>query len=147
MSRPRLTQERIDDIVKRYRPRGWRVRQSKHRWEWSSASANPSKRTLYVPTLDDADALYLYLHEAGHVRLGHFEHDIPAHREEFAAEHFAVHTLRTENVCVTKLMIKDAKYRVRLHIDADIKKGIPIQRHIARWAGHKSAKRGRKASG
>lgn len=139
-----LTLERINEIVKRHRPRGWRVAQSKRRWDWSSASANWEKRTLYVPTLKDDDSLFLYLHEVGHIVRRHFHLDLPAHREEFEAEHFAVHVFRTEGIPVTKLIVSDARARLCSHIEADIKKGVPIQRHIARWANHKGKCRGRK---
>jgi hypothetical protein len=140
----KLTQERIDEIVKRYRPRGWRVSQSRHRWDWSSASANPARRTLYVPTLKDDDSLFLYLHEVGHIVLKHFDNDLPAHREEFEAERFAVHVFRTENIPVTKLILSDLRDRLCSHISADMKRGVKIQRHIARWAKHRCSS-GRRA--
>lgn len=140
----KLTQERINEIVKRYRPRGWRVAQSRHRWTWSSAKAEPNKRVLYVPTLDDDDSLFIYLHECGHVVLKHFDNDLPAHREEFEAERFAVHVFRTEGLPVTKLILSDLRARLCTHIKADIKRGVTIQRHIARWAKQRCP-RGRRA--
>ena len=48
----KLSQARIDELVKRHRPIGWRVRQSEHRWTWSSATTSYKKRTMYVPTLE-----------------------------------------------------------------------------------------------
>lgn len=140
-----LTQERINEIVKRHRPRGWRIAQSKHRWDWSSASADWARRTLSVPTLKDDDSLFLYLHEIGHIVRRHFSLKLAHHREEFEAEHFAVHVFRTEGIPVTKLIISDARDRLCAAIEADTKKQIPIQRHIARWAKHR-CKRGRKTS-
>jgi hypothetical protein len=131
-----LTQERIDEIVKRYRPRGWRVRQSRHRWEWKSASANYNRRTLYVPTLKDAPSLFLYLHECGHVHQGHFKITLPRHREEFEAERYALHVFRNEGIPVTKAIMSGVRYRLGIHIEYDIKRNTPIQRHIARWAKH-----------
>jgi hypothetical protein len=131
-----LTLERINEIVKRHRPRGWRVRQSRHRWEWSSARANSRTRTLSVPTLDDADSLFLYLHECGHVHQDHFKLTLPRHREEFEAERYALHVFRNEGIPVTKTILEDARVRVRKHIDFDIEHDVPIQPHIARWAKH-----------
>ena len=139
-----LTQERINEIVKRYRPRGWRVRQSKYRWTWESAEADNGvrkgirvgPRVIAVPTLIDDDSLFLYLHEVGHVTLGHFKHKLPRHREEFEAERFALHVFRTEGIPVTKIIMKGVRSRLRQHIKYDIDHGVPIQRHIARWAKH-----------
>ena len=131
-----LTPERIREIVKRYRPKGWRVRESKHRWKWSSALASWERRTLYVPTLIDDDSLFLFLHEVGHVRSQHFHINLPHHREEFEAERFAVHIFRTEGIPVTKLILSDLRGRLCVAIERDIAKKIPIQPHIARWAKH-----------
>jgi hypothetical protein len=141
-----LTKERINEIVKRYRPRGWKIVESKQRWEWSSAAVWSGNRTIYAPSLIDDDSLFLYLHEVGHVRLGHFDIDIPKHREEFAAECFAFHAFRAEGIPITKLIAEDAKTRIRIWIGRDTKKGIPIQHHIARWAKKKRRCRGSKSS-
>jgi hypothetical protein len=135
MSR-KLSQERINEIVKRHRPRGWRVRQSQHRWTWESAEADSNKRTLSVPTLKDDDSLFLYLHEVGHVKQDHFKLKLPKHREEFEAERFALHCFRNEGLPVTKNIMKGVRMRLCGWIDYDIKRGIPIQHHIARWAKH-----------
>lgn len=138
----KLSQERIDEIVKRYRPRGWRIRQSQHRWHWESAEADDGirkgvrigPRIIAVPVLIDDDSLFLYLHEIGHITLGHFKLKLPCHREEFEAERFALHVFRTEGLPATKAIMAGVRARMRLHIKADIKRGVPIQRHIARWA-------------
>jgi len=135
MSR-RLSQERIDEIVKRHRPRGWRVRQSKHRWAWESAEADDKARILSVPTLKDDDSLFLYLHEVGHVKQDHFKLKLPKHREEFEAERFALHVFRNEGIPVTKAIMKSLRARLRGWIDYDIKRGVKVQHHIARWAQH-----------
>ena len=143
MSR-RLSQERINEIVKRYRPRGWRVRQSKYRWAWESAEADDGTkdgvrvrpRTISVPTLKDDDSLFLYLHECGHVHQGHFKLGLPKHREEFEAERYALHVFRNEGIPVTKAIMKAVRARLRGWIDYDIKRGVKVQHHIARWALH-----------
>ncbi len=132
----KLTQERINEIVKRHRPRGWRVRQSHHRWKWESAEADDVRRTLYVPTLKDDDSLFLYLHECGHVNQGHFKLKLPRHREEFEAERYALHVFRNEGIPVTKAIMKGVRSRLCGHIEYDIRRNVPIQRHIARWAQH-----------
>lgn len=131
-----LTQERINEIVKRHRPRGWRVLQSKYRWTWESAEADDKRRTIAVPTLKDDDSLFLYLHEVGHIVQNHFKLKLPRHREEFEAERFALHIFRNEGIPVTKAIMKAVRARLRGQIDYDIKRNVPIQHHIARWAKH-----------
>lgn len=149
MSR-RLSQEKIDEIVKRYRPRGWRVAQSEHRWRWNSAESDNAKRTLYVPTLRAGhrsdESLFLYLHEVGHVVKKHFERELTHHREEFEAELFAVHIFRVEGIPVTKYIRETIRERLRGWIASDMKKDIPIERHIDRWVNQKAKSRGRRAS-
>lgn len=133
---PKLTQERIDEIVKRYRPRGYRVRQSRHRWKWESAEVCNKKKYIAVPTLKDDDSLFLYLHEVGHVKLDHFKVKLPKHREEFEAERFALHVFRSEGIPVTKAIMIGVRARLHAWINRDIKRGKPISRHILRWAKH-----------
>jgi hypothetical protein len=145
MSNKVLTQERINEIVKRHRPRGWKVKQSAYRWKWSSADTHRTKRVngivqlvklIEVPTINDDDSLFIYLHEVGHVVQGHFALKLPRHREEFEAERFALHVFRNEGIPVTKYIMKKVRYRLCQHIKYDIKHGNPIQHHIARWAKH-----------
>lgn len=145
MARP-MSQERIDEIVKRHRPRGWRVAQSRHRYIWDSAECCKKKRIIRVPTLKDDESIFLFLHEIGHIVRGHFERKLPHHIEEFEAELFAVHIFRAENLPVTKYIRECIRERLRFWIEVDTKKGVPIKRHIARWANHKVKSRGRKSS-
>lgn len=141
-----VTEERVREIVKRYRPRGWRIRETIWRYEWSCAEACPFTRTLHVPILDDSHGLFLFLHEVGHVTRNDFTSDLPQHRQEFAAERFAFHIFRVEGIPVTKELRENARYRVRIWIANDTKKGIPIQHHIACWAKTKRRCRGSKSS-
>lgn len=129
-----LTQDRIDGIVKRHRPRGWRVRESALRYKSQSALACPFKRTLYVPTLKDEGALFLFLHECGHVKHDHFKIVQPTHREEFEAEQFAVHVFTNEGIQIPRDVLSLARERVRLWIADDERKGVAIQAHVRRWA-------------
>lgn len=133
MSKP-FTTEMIPALVKRYRPRGWTVQESRHRWTWTSAEANHVRRTIYVPTLNDLDALQLFLHECGHIILKHWDHDQPKHKEEFEAEKFSLGILRNEGISVPKQNVLDAKVRVRGWISHDEARLISIKPHIRRWA-------------
>lgn len=131
-----LAQDRIDAIVKRHRPKGWRVRESRHRYAVTSAEAHYEKRTLYVPTLCDTGSLFLFLHECGHVVSGHFHTSLPQHREEYEAERYAIHVFRNEGVPLSRNLLGEARSRVRGIINQDANRGIKIQPHIARWAKH-----------
>jgi len=135
-----LTQERINGVVHRHRPKGWRVRESKHRYAVSSAEAHYEKRTLYVPTICDKNSLFIFLHECGHVVSRHFHLDLTAHREEFEAERYAIHVFRNEGIPLPRSVLDEARSRIRGIINQDIRKGIRIQPHIARWAKHGGSK-------
>lgn len=132
----RLTKERIHDIVKRHRPRGWRIAESEHRWRWCSAEADDTKRILRVPTLKDDESLFLYLHEVGHVLQRHFtlRPPLPHHREEFEAERYAMYVFRTEGIKVTRTILEGARSRVNAAIERDERRGVKIQRQVLLWA-------------
>jgi hypothetical protein len=127
---------RIGEIVKRHRPRGWRVRESKHRFKVNSGLADHNRRTLYVPTLIDESALFLFLHECGHVKHRHFDSDVnqPIHRDEFEAEQYAIHVFKNEGIRLPRELLSRARERVRHWIAHDEKHGVPIQAHVRRWA-------------
>jgi hypothetical protein len=140
-----LTQERIDEIVKRYRPRGYTIKPTHHRWQWDTAEVCNKKRVIACPTLKDDESLFLFIHEVGHVTLGHFKHKLPRHKEEFEAERFALHVFRAEGIPVTKYIMNLVRLRLQGHIDYDLKRNIPILPHVARWARHRCY-RGRSTS-
>lgn len=129
-----MTPEQVREIVRRHRPRGWRVRESRHRYAVQSALAHWEKRTLYVPTLLDESALFLFLHECGHERQRHFHVDLPAHREEFEAEQYAIHVFRSEGIRLPKELLAAARARVREVIRKDEMRGVEIQLHVRKWA-------------
>lgn len=136
MSRP-VTTEKIAELVKRYRPRGWTVQQSRHRRQtlerYASGLADPNKRTLYVPPLVDLPGLQVFLHESGHVILKHFDNALHFHVVEFEAEKFAINVLRNENIRVPIDLISGARSRVRYWVERDEARGIPIKANIRRW--------------
>lgn len=135
-----LTRDRINDIVKRYRPKGWRIAESHHRWKWSSAEADDTKHVLRVPTLQDAESLFLYLHEVGHVLQRHFtiRPALPHHREEFEAEKFAMMVFRNEGIAVDRDILEAARVRVRGAIERDERRGVKISFYVARWANRQA---------
>jgi hypothetical protein len=129
-----LTADLIRQIVKRHKPRGWRVRESKHRYNVVSGSAHWDKRTLYVPTLKDAISLFVFLHECGHVHMRHFHLTQPDHRQEYEAELYAVHVFRSEGIPLSRSLLALAKERVKRVVEIDERHGIKIQAHVRRWA-------------
>lgn len=134
MARRPLTLEQIAEIVKRYRPRGWRIRQSHHRWVWRTALVVWETKTIHVPTLKDEESLFIFMHEVGHITHGHFRMGLSSHREEFEAERFAIHIFRTEGIPVTQSIMNLARLRIQEWIKRDLKEDVVIQPHIARWA-------------
>jgi hypothetical protein len=133
-----VTTDKIAELVKRYRPRGWTIQQSRWRRATSerhaSGMADKTKRTLYVPTLVDIDALLIFLHECAHVILKHWDHPLPLHVVEFEAEKFAINVLRNENIRVSSELIDGARARVRGWVKYDEARNIPIKANVRRWA-------------
>lgn len=103
-------------IAKRYLPKGWRLKERKSR-HGNDGLADASRKTLYCPPLDDAYALYVALHEAGHI---HLKHSICPGRsskeqlaqqwiEEYEAETYAIATCRLEGVKVSRDTLAEAR--------------------------------------
>ena len=123
-----------EGIVKRHRPRGWRVCYSKRKDaaleyvrkhprcepKQDIACAEPSKRTIYAPHTVDPFSLQILLHEFGHVHLHHWDQGKSVeHREEFEAERWAMEIMRMEGVKVPRIGMSRAKLYVRSCIKSD----------------------------
>jgi len=124
----------IKTIVRKYRPKGWRVRESKRRSKSQSGLAVWKTKTLLVPVLEDGPSLFVFLHECGHVRLGHGTVPRPRHQEEYEAEKFAIHAMKVEGLSISPGVLNHAKINVWNRIAEDEAKGIKISKHILRWA-------------
>jgi len=114
-------QERIDKVVSRYLPRGWRLVEEKP--DDCDGEANGATRTIRCRPIKTPYTLYVFLHEVGHVRNGHCGVNAkkPSWREEFEAEIYAIGMMRASRFTVTRYMLRHAKANVRDHIiDAEI---------------------------
>lgn len=123
----------FDEIVRRYRPNGWRViHRSMASPKALALSIHDGKgKRIICPEIVDRESLFLYLHECGHVHLGHFKLTLETAREEYEAERWAMNTMRQEGIAVPRSVIKDAKDRVRRHIKAA---GGETDPHVKRYA-------------
>lgn len=135
---PALDPEQIEDIMRRYRPRGWRVYESEHRRKHGGSGVcySAPRRLIVTPLVGDAWDLHTYLHECGHVHRGHFRRTIPHHREEFEAEMFGLHVLRAEGVPLPRGVWRESRKRVETAIAVDLvrKEPPPIYPPAQRWA-------------
>lgn len=125
---PELTPEKIADIVRRYRPRGFRVAQSRHRSKVMSGLCDLENRILRVPLLRDVESLAVFLHECAHIHLGHFKRDIPHYEEEWEAERYSFLILRAEGIFVPSVVRRAMEYRIYLAHDT-----AGIARPMIRW--------------
>lgn len=107
-----------EEIVKRYKPKGWKIiHRSKASPDALALSIHDAKgKRIICPKVVDRPTLFLYLHECGHVHLGHFKLTLETAREEYEAERWAMNTMRQEGIPVPRQVIKDAKWRVKKHI-------------------------------
>lgn len=146
-----------DDIIKRHRPRGWKVYHSKRRTDIAleakrkddlgqkreglinCAVADFGNKTIRAPRVQCEYTLHILLHEYAHVHLGHgaFPDDsekLPLHKQEYEADEWAMTIMKLEGVPVTKSIRVSSRRYVDHCITKDIKKGLPIHTHIARKA-------------
>lgn len=138
-------------ILKRHKPKGWRLYQSGHRTKMALemrdiyaankkpkvnadlAEINRNNRTIRAPFVVDEFTLHCNLHEFAHVALGHFNRgESSYHQEEFEADRQAADWMRLAGVPVTRAIRNASKSYLRHCIEADELKGIRIAPHIKR---------------
>jgi hypothetical protein len=137
-------------IVKRHRPRGWRVSFTKRKDEvaddlrkhpdkapkFDVACSYPECRLFHIPHVVDAFTLHIALHEFGHVHLRHWDRgESLLHREEYEAERWAINIMRMEGVKVPRETMRRARVYVRWCIKHDEAAGRPIHVPARRFVG------------
>jgi hypothetical protein len=150
-----LTDEEIYRIIKRHRPRGWRIYFSLGRTKKAltakdkdergvrraglidCAEANFERRIIRSPHVGCEYTLQILLHEFGHVHLKHISYvgdppdkGIPMHRQEFEADRWSMEIMRLEGVTVTRAIKLSAKRYLRHCIKKDEAQGVDIQPHV-----------------
>lgn len=107
-------ESRIRSVVKRWTPKGFKIRDTADPWEVSCINTN---KTIVCPPLVDRYALGCFLHEVGHFILRHFDANIPRWQEEYEADQFAMRTMRDEGIAVPAELVTQARYNVRCMIE------------------------------
>lgn len=136
-----IDQDRLQEIVEKYLPKGWRIRinpkyldtieaESSHVW----GLAYERSKIIYLRCLHNLDDLWTFLHECGHVRLGHFRRQVPAHIEEWQADLYAHEIFLDEDLPIMPRLLAHAKYRVCEEIQLDKLKGIEINPAAREWS-------------
>lgn len=148
-----------EDIIKRHKPRGWRVCYSKRRTEIAQAAKNKdersvsrkglidcaetdfSKKVIRAPHVTCEYTLQILLHEFAHVKLQHWTYvgdpptkGIPLHKQEFEADRWSMEIMRMEGVTVTKAIKLSHKRYIRHCIRQDEAAGVPIHAYIGKRA-------------
>lgn len=114
-------ERRIREVVRQHHPRGWRLIERHPRYQ-SDGQALPPNR-IYAPPLRTVYALYVYLHEVGHVRHKHIHpgrataNDPPEWQVEYEAEIYAIKSMRAAGFSVEKYVLDAARENVAMHLD------------------------------
>lgn len=92
-------------------------------------------RMLIVPKPFTRRALHTFLHECGHIALGHFNGNHQAeYMAEFQAERFATATMRAAGIPVARRDIWGGKQYVAKKIWLTLYDGFPVDPKVRRWA-------------
>lgn len=130
--KPRLIQ-----IANRYRPPGVKFifREGNQLTPAHAVQHADGSREIHTPVPDTREALYIYLHEVGHMTLGHCRptSKLPNWREEYEAEMWAIQTMRREGIPVPRRMIIEAKKYIRSYLKIDKEAVVPYK--IKAWLG------------
>jgi len=108
-------------IIKRHRPAGYSLTE---RSMPSHYGITVFCRGMTVEPIIDRASLLTFLHECGHVHCRHMTaKDMPAWREEFEADQYAIKAMRAEGYAVPRERLKHGQKVVRDLIAAANKKG------------------------
>ena len=136
-------------IAAKYAPQGIRIRY-KRKGNLMPAWADLEDKSMLVPVPDNREALYVFLHECAHFHLKHF---VPSQsvdprlrfaytgnkppmlaEQEFEAERWAMHIMRTEGVAVPRSILKQAKRYVHSCVIAEENHVEKIRKDVKNWA-------------
>jgi hypothetical protein len=108
-------ESRIRAVVRRRTPKGWKVIEKPHADYHGRAT---SDRVIVCPRLDERDALLIFLHEAGHVVLGHLDDPtVPDWKAEYEADQWAMKAMRAEGVAVPERARGVQRHMVRCYVE------------------------------
>ena len=116
------SEQKIREVVRRRKPRGWRVVERTPR-NGAIGMVTQTRHVIYVPPLVDEEALFVFLHEVGHI-VNHHLHagpplpgDAPGWQIEYEAENWAIAAMRAEGFPVSRRMLAAARRNVRHRIE------------------------------
>lgn len=121
-------EQKIRDVVRRRRPHGWRIIERAPR-NGAIGMVTQTRRCIYVPPLVDESALFVFLHEVGHIVNRHLHAgpplpgDAPGWQIEYEAEHWAIAAMRAEGFTVSREMLAAARENVRYRIEEALAAG------------------------
>lgn len=146
-----------DEIIKRYRPRGWRIVHTKRKDELavktrramargatralphdapSIGECDPFVRKIYCPTIVDPLTLQIALHEIAHVLLSHLVTTFPTHQAEFEAERWSFEIMRQNGIPVSRGIKRMSTRYIKHCIRNAERAGHEVPRHIRKFGEH-----------
>lgn len=122
MSEPSIA--RLLEVARRHKPRGWTcIADGVHPLDRDGlktiAYVRWCTKELHHPEIVDRHSLYTYLHECGHVHMGH-EHDdddFCAAQTEYEAEIYAIKAMRAAGIAVPRMAVIAGRDYVRRIIE------------------------------
>ncbi|HEY5346830.1 MAG TPA: hypothetical protein VIJ72_01455 [Rhizomicrobium sp.] len=121
-------EKKIREVVRRRRPRGWHVVERPPHNN-AIGMVTQTRHLIYVPPLVDEDALFVFLHEVGHIVNRHLHPgrplpgDAPSWQIEYEAESWAIAAMRAEGFAVSRRNLAAARQNVRHRIEEALAAG------------------------
>jgi hypothetical protein len=134
------TPAEIGAILKAYKPRGWKIVQSRRKHGiaryYRHDNSEDIIKTINIPVIKDMWTLAMFLHEVGHVHRGHFDQpEEPEHVHEWEAEVFATHSLSAWGFDQPAQHIAVGKRYVRSIMEREATEGITPDPRVVKWLG------------
>lgn len=136
-----ITKAMVKAIIRVEKPRKYRLVESRRRaydGKHVSGVVEYEDRVIRIPMLKHLknlrSALFVFLHECGHIKLHHRKRNLPLHIEEYEAEQYAIAQMKRYGVHVPRILLQSGKLAMQKMIEKDRKAGIRIMRKAWRWA-------------
>lgn len=94
--------KRYKHIVDKHRPAGYTIHMRKMRVH--NGMTEFSRSITIDNALEDRFALFVFLHECGHVHMGHMRHgpEQPRWEEEYEADQYAIRAMRKAGIAIPR---------------------------------------------
>ena len=108
----------FNEIVRKHRPRGYRLNERKMVANYGLTTLTTFSRTISCEPIVDRFALFIFLHECGHVHCRHMIKNrsgcgAPPWREEYEADMYAAQAMRAEGIPVPRECVRERKEIIR----------------------------------